>query len=667
MTLWVITQGGRICSLFLRCWKRRLRLCLTAYSLSPKLKDCLVAERYFLMSPRRFVCALGLAFLLALPVKGVEGVQFFPLDQVQPGLKGVGRTVFEGNQVQEFQVEFLGVLKNVIAPKHDIILARLSGAPLDKTGVVAGMSGSPVYVDGKLVGAVALAFPFAKEAIAGITPIEEMLGVVPSAGGAEKSVPAGAIPLRIWPDPQSPQSVGRLIPDQRMEEGDWNSLLPSSDSAGGLAGLRLPLRFGGFSSQAVENFAPLFRRMGLEPMEGGILSGSPASSNAEQAQPADLEPGKMVSVLLVEGDLNLNVDCTITLRQGNRLYACGHRFLMTGPVEFPFAPSRVLTTVPSLANSFKVDAPGAPVGSIRQDRFGAIYGVVGDQAAMIPVRIHVASTLNKQEDYEFRMVQQDFLSPFLLNLAVVSTLGATERIVGPSTLNVKGSIQLSSGEIVDLEDVLSADTNAANLAGATISMPLTYLLRSGFPNLRVKAIDLEIAARNEKQSATLEQAWSTKSEVRPGDHIEVTAVLRTPSGESVVEKIPVDIPESVRDKTLSLVVGSGPTINALEGRFSPLAATPRDLYQLVRALNRMRRNNRLYALLMAPQRSFVMQGDEYPSPPPSLVQTFLADPAVSSSVIYRGSSVVGDFETKPSPYSIGGQKMLRLKVTDVGP
>jgi hypothetical protein len=164
---------------------------------------------------------------------------------------------------------------------------------------------------------------------------------------------------------------------------------------------------------------------------------------------------------------------------------------------------------------------------------------------------------------------------------------------------------------------------------------------------------------------TLEQVWSTKSEVRPGDHIEVTALLRQPSGEPVTQKIAVDIPESVNDKFLSLVVGSGSSLNALQFHFAQPGSTPRDLHQLVRALNRMRRNNRLYALLMAPQRSFIMQGDEYPSPPPSLIQTFLADPSVSSSVIFSGTSVIGDFETKPSPYTIRGQKTLILKV--VGP
>jgi SpoIVB peptidase S55 len=634
------------------------------------------------MSTRRFLSVLGLTLLAASALWAQDTSKFFPLSEVQPGLKGTGLTIFEGNQIQEFQVEFVGVLKNAIAPKHDVILARLSGGPIAKTGVIAGMSGSPVYVNGKLVGAVALSFPFATEAYAGITPIEDMLSVVPANAAKgpavnEKAQQTATLNLRAVPIPGLNGSVGRLIPDERIEQGDWTAFLPTTGGSQTFSSLRLPLRFGGFSADAMRNFASAFRQMGFEPMQSGLLTGSPASFKTEafsgsgqakeQSAREKIEPGSMISVLLVEGDLNLNVDCTVTLLQGDNLYACGHRFLMSGPVEFPFAPSHVLATIPSLASSFKVDAPGTPVGSIRQDRFGAIYGVVGDKARMIPVHIRVDSTLNRQDDYHFEMIRHDFISPLLVNLAVNSALSATERVLGPSTLDVKGSIRLSDGETVDIGDIISGDTNVVGVAGASVAKPLAYLLQSGFPKLDIEGIELSVTASNVKSVATIEQAWSTKSEVHPGDHLDAIVVLRTSTGESEVERIPIEIPLSVRDKMLTLVVGSGPTINALENRLGPLGTPLRDLHQLVQALNRMRRNNRLYALLMAPQRSFVLQGDEYPSPPPSLVQTFLADPAVASSVLYRGTSVVGDFETKPSPYSIEGQKTLMLRVVEEGP
>jgi hypothetical protein len=615
---------------------------------------------------RTLVVFLALGLLLASSLWAQEGPKIFPLSEVHAGLKGTGRTVFEGNKIEEFQVEILGILKNALAPKHDVILARLSGGPLAETGVIAGMSGSPVYIDGRLLGAVALSFPFSKEPIAGITPIQEMLQVVPEREAPRTARVTSGSEVHIAKVSTDSGSVVRLIPDENSERLSLNALSAQGGQPTSFGSLKLPLRFGGFSPEAIDEFSPLLRRMGFEPMQGGMLAGTSEAPGRTAAAGEAIEPGSMISLLLVRGDLNLNVDCTVTYRQGPDIYACGHRVLGAGPVAFPFAPTRVLVTVPSLASSFKLDAPGQVVGTIEQDRFNAISGTLGGKAPeMIPVHLHVDSSLNKQTDYSFEMVQQPFISQLVMNLSLVTALAATERAVGPSTLELKGEIRLAGGATVRLEDVISSDIGAAGLLASAVTTPLNYLMSSGFADLHIDDIDLSIVSRNEKRVATLEQVWSAKSEVRPGDHVELTALLRLPGGEMVTQKIPLDIPGSITDKILSLVVGSGSSVNAFQLLLTPLSSTPRDLPQLVRALNKMRRNNRLYALLMVPQRSFVMQGDEYPSPPPSLLQTFLADPAVASSVRFSATSVVGDFETKPSPYVIQGQKMLVLKV--VGP
>ena len=601
-------------------------------------------------------------WIAAPPLLAQAGVEFFPLEKVEPGLKGIGKTIFQGDKIEEFQVEILGVLKNAMAPKHDIILARLSGGPLEKTGVIAGMSGSPVYIDGKLLGAVALAFPFSKEPLAGITPIDEMMDVVP-AGPAPPTPPKAAPAVRVARIPGSGGQF-RIISESENPFEDWAKTLVPEESAGdpGLSGLRFPLRFGGISSDLIQSYSGFFRRMGMEPAGGGSL----ASSDEQMTASADPAPGSMISMVLVRGDLNLNVDCTVTHRDKDKLYACGHRFLMAGPAKIPFATSRVVTSVPNLATSFKLDVAGPPIGSITQDRFGAIYGVVGEKSKMIPVSIHLESTLNRAADINFEIVQHAFLSPFLLNLGVTSTLNATERAVGPSTLELKGKIQLTDGQSINLDDVVSGDINTPNSAGYSVAFPLAQLLSTSFPDLEIKRVDLALVSSNEKRSAVVEQAWSSKSEVAPGDKIEVTAVLRTPSGDTIVQKIPVEIPENVNDRMLTLIVGSGAAMNQIQTRYSPTNMALRDLQQLVEALNKTRRNNRVYALLMAPQRSFVLQGDEYPSPPPSLLQTFLADPAVSSSVTFSGMSIIGDFETKPIPVTIRGQKTLMLKVVETG-
>jgi len=611
---------------------------------------------------RRILVAFSLALALAPLAWCQSDMQLFPIADVKPGLKGVGRTIFQGDQIEEFQVEILGILKNVLAPKHDLILARLSGGPLEKTGVIAGMSGSPVYIDGKLVGAVAIAFPFSKEPVAGITPIQEMLQVVPEEKGQTPSQAQIPLDFRLARTSSGPPESARLIPQEDFGPESLRRYFPAETAGFSFPNLQIPLRFGGFAAQALEPYLPLFRQMGFEPMMGGALSGGESSTPVK----GELEPGSMISLLLVRGDLDVNADCTVTYRQGNNLYACGHRVLSVGPAQFPFALAHVLVTVPSLASSFKLDAPGEVVGTIHQDRFDAIYGVVGEKnPPMIPVKVGIQSTLNTREEYKFEVVQEPFLSPLLVNIALVSALGNTERAIGDSTLEVEGKIRLAGAESVNFQDVLSSEMGTAPLVGSLVATPLAYLMGSGFPDLRIEGIELSIRSRNERSVATLEQVWSTKSEVKPGDHIEVIALLRLPGGQAVTQRIPVDIPESVSDRALMLAVGGGSNINALQFRFAPPGSGARDVPQLVKALNRMRRNNRLYALLMAPQRSFIMQGDEYPSPPPSLIQTFMADPAAASSVNLSGTSVVGDYEAAASSLMIHGQKTLLLKV--VGP
>jgi hypothetical protein len=667
-------------------------------------------------APRQAIAASG-ASSAPRAQATTDSAAFFPLSQVHAGLKGVGKTILQGDQITEFQVEVLGVLRGALAPKHDAILVKLSGGGIERTNIVSGMSGSPVYVDGKLMGAVAISFPFAKEPYGLVTPIEDMLAVTPSAAepsrgdvshtesaisansakaasGAETTtglVGVGFNPgSRSLPYGEFVRVAGSPVGDVRFIPGDSLPWLSNDGEEAGaaserlsdqppaaaelLSSLRLPLRFSGFDNSVVHQYASDFRALGLEPVEGGGLTGfddgsqvsgeakAPAQVNAaEQAQ-----PGQMVSLEFVRGDFNLAADCTVTLRQGDRLYACGHPVFQTGQTDIPFAPSRVLATVPALTVSFKVDDAGLPIGSIHQDRFGAIYGVVGDHAHTIPVSIEVNSTLHRSEPYHFEVAEAPLLSPLLMQVALASAISATERSLGPATLSLKGKIRLSSGDAVDLDDVLASDSGAANAAGVVVAMPLNYLLSSDFPGVRVDGIDLDVSVQDQDRTANLNEAWASKSEVQPGETIDVMAVVTTPSGEALPQKIAVRIPENVSSKVLQLVVGSGSAINALEGRLTPLASQPRDVHQMVRALNQMRRNNRLYALLLTPEGSFRLAGDEFPSPPPSLLQTFLSDPAAAGRVTLSATSVIADFETAPTPYTIAGQQTLLLKVNRVG-
>ena len=286
---------------------------------------------------------LRLISLLALVVVAVSGADspFLPIRDIRPGMHGTGKTVFAGNIISDFDVEILGVLENV-GPKQSLILGKFSGGPLEHTGVMQGMSGSPVYIGGKLIGAVALGFPYSKDPIAGIRPIEEMIA-------------AGQMP-------------GKPVVPAGMSE------------------IATPIAFGGFTSKTLEAYAAQLKPFGFEPKQGLGVGGSLTET---MGKPADLHPGSMISVQLMSGDLNVGADGTLTYIDGTHVYGFGHRFLGTGPTDLPFARSEVLALVPNLNSSFKISAAKELMGVIQQDRNTAITGELGKRANLMPIEISV--------------------------------------------------------------------------------------------------------------------------------------------------------------------------------------------------------------------------------------------------------------------------------------
>ncbi|MGD0361232.1 MAG: SpoIVB peptidase S55 domain-containing protein, partial [Bryobacteraceae bacterium] len=368
---------------------------------------------------------------------------FFPLKDIKPGMHGIGKTVFSGNRIDEFQVEVLGVLEN-IGPKQNLILARLSGGPLAETGVLQGMSGSPVYIDGKLAGAVALAFPFAKEAITGIRPIEEMVRVTE----------AGRTP------PQTQVARNEVSLASLFAAKDLTRLLPGrlepATRDAKLLDIATPVSFSGFTRGTLDAFAPQLRAVGLEPTQG-LSSGGP--STPRMGDPATLKPGSMISVQLMTGDLSIGADGTVTYIDGNKIYAFGHRFLAVGSTALPFTRSEVLALLPVLSASFKISAPKETMGAILQDRNTAIAGELGHAAAMAPVSISVSRGGKRLDSYQMEMVNDRFLSPLLVQMAVFNTIDATERTVGASSFRVTGTIEFhGSSAPLEVNNMYAADT-----------------------------------------------------------------------------------------------------------------------------------------------------------------------------------------------------------------
>ncbi|MCH7978445.1 MAG: hypothetical protein IH935_05645 [Acidobacteria bacterium] len=589
-------------------------------------------------------------------------ISIFPLADIRPGMRGIGKTVFKGNKIEEFQVEILGVLRNV-APRQNMILARLSGGPLERTGVMAGMSGSPVYIDGKLVGAIASGFQFSKEPIAGITPMEQMLDAFEGVS-EEPQQKTTQIAWTFEPGIERGDDL-RLIP---ASEPDWMPPFRSEPSRvfwGGaemsMVRIATPLMLSGFTAEAMEHFQPQLRALGLIPIQGG--SGGSQGDNV-MGDLSRLQPGSMISVQLVRGDMGVNADGTVTHVEQGRVYAFGHRLLAAGPIEIPFSESRVITPLAGYAISMKISTPGRLLGVIRQDRSSGIFGRLGETARMIPIEFEMVSGNRTTRTYHFEVVNDRFLLPLLMSMTIFSAIGSTERMVGESTLQVEQTISLAGLPDVKLENYFSGIANGAIRVARSATAPLAYLMQSGLGKADIQKVHLRVTSTDRQMTQTLEQVWVDRREVKAGEKMEVTALLHSLNGEETVQKAWVEVPASLTPGPLTITVADGSSLDRREALRGGRRVLPKNPEQLVRAINKSRRNNRLYVRLERREIGFVLHGETFPSPPPSVVRAFSTDPSLGTTIAPTGMSTVADYELDSLPSVVTGYKRIVVTVTN---
>jgi hypothetical protein len=573
---------------------------------------------------------------------------FFPLKDVTPGLRGIGKTVFSGNRIEEFQVEVLGVLEN-IGPKQSLILARLSGGPLEKTGVLQGMSGSPVYIDGKLAGAVALAFPFAKEPIAGIRPIEEMVRVTEAGREpAPSQVARNEISLASL---LSGHDLTRILPRrQEVSAGDTK-----------LLDIATPVSFAGFTRETLDTFAPQLRALGLEPAQGLAAGGH---ADPHMGDPSTLKPGSMISVELMTGDMSIGADGTITYIDGSRIYAFGHRFLAIGSTALPFARAEVLALLPVMSSSFKISAPKEMMGAILQDRNTAIAGELGRAAAMAPVSISVSRAGRRLDSYQMEMVNDRFLSPLLLQMAVFSTLDATERTVGASSFRVSGEVEFQgSAAPLKLNNMYAADTGSAMIASLSTASPLAFVLQSGFDSLQVKKVVLNIESFDAKMQLQIDNVFVNRREVRPGEKVELTAIMVGDNGTETARKVEYQVPLGATPGPLLFTVADGMTTNLTEFR-QIIGAQPKSIAQLLSMVNNLRANTKAYVRVWRPEPAFQLEGEDFPDPPPSVALILAGAQTALGSVTQTRNSKLAELEIGAGDCAITGSKTIQVEVKE---
>jgi hypothetical protein len=586
--------------------------------------------------------AVPAALALAAVLSAQPG--FFRLKDIRPGMHGVGRTVFSGNRIEDFQVEILGVLDN-IGPKESLILARLSGGPLEHTGVMQGMSGSPVYIDGKLVGAVAMAFPFAKDPIAGIRPIEDM---VRSPGA---SAPVASAPSRRPAIALAERDLTRPFP---KPPSLWSGEARMIDIA-------TPISFGGFSQSTLDAFAPQLRAIGLEPRQG-ITAGSkvdPAMGN-----PADLKPGSMISMQLMSGDLTMGADCTVTYIEGSHIYACGHRFLDIGATAMPFARAEVIALLPNINTSFKLSAAKEWMGTINQDLNTAVAGELGKRAPMAPVTMSVWRGPRAVETYQAQMVNDPLLSPLLLQMAVFSAIDATERTLGASSLRVTGQVEFQNAPApIRLDNIFSADNGSALQVSLAAAVPLAYIMQSGFETLRLKKVDLRIEAFDQKKQLEIDGLSLSRREVRPGEKLQLQILLIGENGVETTRKLEYEVPIGAEPGPLYFTVADANTTNLTDFR-AVLTSNPHTPAQLITTVNNLHPNNKAYVRVWRADPSFQLEGSEMPDPPASVALILAGSQSSIAGIAQTRNSKIGEMEIDGGDVVISGVKTIQVEVKE---
>jgi len=579
--------------------------------------------------------ALGWACVTLLPA--AQEPALMPLSEVKVGMKGYGRTVFLGGKIERFEFEVLGVLANALAPGRNYILFKASGGPLADTGVIAGMSGSPCYIDGRLIGALSIGFSFEKAPIGGITPIAEMLEQLKEI----PETPSSRTPL-ILPKLDAPKilksaTLGRMIPlAEIMGE-------PESMQGGGKW---LPLALSGI--EPTPEIASLWEGVPVKFMSGTSLSGT----STGEASP--LEPGGMVSVNLMQGDWNYSASGTITYVSGKKLLLFGHQFMNLGAVDLPMWSATVATVLPKYDSSEKMALPVAPVGALRLDRNAGVAGLLGAEARMIPMRLGIDLGGKRNMNFRFELMDHPFLTPRLAATVLIQTLSTHVRGQGFQSLALQGNIKVAGYPAISIENMV-ADLSPSRL-GQYLGSTVQAITLNPFERPVIEGISITIKAEERLDLTLLAGVRVLKARVRRGSVLPVLVTLQNVQGVRETATFNIPVPPSARPGKAYLLVGDG--LSLANSDPDERAIEINTMGDMVRMLNGTLRNNHVYSLLVQALPGVGLRGSRIEGVPPT-VSSLLGSDGDGSNRLQRqiiGRSVL------PLEREVQGLVSLELEI-----
>ena len=585
------------------------------------------------------------------------------IEDVRPGMVGISRTVFDGTRVEEFKANIIGVLENVIGPNRNLILAKLEGGPLANTGVIAGMSGSPVYVDGKLIGAISYALgSFSKEPIAGITPIAEMTDstkltdVRPVAARVRLEYPVTRESLVAafrkalnWNRPFADRPS-----DVRMSGTSAVADLGAGQLGTLLRPIATPLVMAGFEPQVADLVGTAFSDQGFVPT-GGAFTGA---RYGEKPFEGPLKPGDAVGVMLVGGDLMLGATGTVTHIDGDRVYAFGHPMYNLGPTEFPMTRAYVYTVLPSLFASSKLSSTGEIIGTVLQDRATAIAGRLGPGPRMIPLTMTLDSKRGPARTFKYTVVNDPLFGPLMTYVSMLNTLMSYERNMEAATFSIRGTVALKRHDPIRFNNIFSGEQASVSAASYVVG-PVMYLMNNDYEKVDLEGLEISVSTTEQPKTATLERVWLDDPRPRAGRTVPLKMLVRTYRGVENVRTVPIQIPANATG-TLTILVSDGGRLGLAEQRESRSPAS-RSVDQMIKALNKGRRNDTLYVKLMSSDAGAVVSGEMLSSLPPSVLGV-LEGERNGGNFNPLHSATLGEWELV-TDHAVTGTKTLTISVS----
>lgn len=596
----------------------------------------------------------------ALQRPQIGKVQIFRSSDLRPGMHGTAWTVFSGTVPEPIPVEIVGLWKNAWGPRQDIILAKLGGQAV-RTNVAGGMSGSPVYIDGKLVGAIALRLSiFSPDAICGITPAELMLEI----NDFDQSRPADAR----TPDKAASRSQV-AVPGDLLAQAVAAGASPTLPRQAPLmVPIETPLMFSGFHENVLRDFGPLFEQLGITAVEGGGAASPTYTAKPVAGWQNSLRPGDPVAGVLVSGDMSITGLGTVTYNDGQRVLAFGHPFFNLGPVDMPMSKGEVLMTLASQFQPNKFANATDIVGALHQDRHSGIMGVLGQESDMIPVTVAVRSfgennAVRSRKDFRFDVFVQQKWTPYLMMVTLFNSLSELNEFKDEATYRLTGSVELNGGTKLSLSTMQ---------ASGEMPMPAPMALAGWFGDKfnrlylnevnppSVKRVSVNVDLLPERRVASIENAWLATPEARPGDDVAVKVFLRPYRGESIQRDFTVKIPAGLAKGEHRIVLSDADTINRMQ-TVAGMMNHSIDLPHTVSLINQERSNNRLYVSLLESSPTAYYEDKTLPSVPASVLNVMQGGHASNRSLITTPDSA-SEQMSLPFDYVITGSYSLKITV-----